>query len=123
MGGDQGGTRAKVDKSAARWLQSTIDLLAGAYGWSKAEILELFPAEVSILVDIIRKRQAEENDAELFRLVVASRAPYTKDTGVELLNEIRARHAVVDHGDNVTAESIRKDLDRVRRRFAGKGVK
>ncbi len=91
-----------------------IDALAGAYGWTKDAIFEMFPAEVEILVRRIRARKEQEDDKIFLMMIQAALAPHTKDGGQQLIKTIMAKHKKLDV-KGVTAETIASEMAIARR--------
>lgn len=125
MGGDTSGaaTRktarsSKYEERVRDWLQWVIDLLASEYGWSKDHIFSLYPAEVEILEKKIEQRREKDADAQMVRLLIAARAPMTKDAGTSMLKQLIAKHKEPDMGDGVTSATRKRDLARARKFIA-----
>lgn len=64
------------------------------------------------------QRKDKEEDYELMRMLIAARAPMTKDGGTSLLKTLQTKHKDIDMGDGVTPESRRRDLERARQFLA-----
>lgn len=91
--------------------------MGSEYGWNKDDIFALYPAEIHILERKIEQRKARDDDYELLRLLIAARAPLTKDVGTALMKQIQARWQEIDMGEGVTPESRKRDLARFRKKL------
>lgn len=69
----------------------------------------MYPKEVEILIERIRARREQEEDAEYLRMITAASAPHSKDGGKAIINQIMAKYKSIAMED-VTAESIRQEL-------------
>lgn len=114
MGGDKNNHAVHAKKASKddvnEWLQIVIDALGNAYGWTKDAIFMLYPAEVEILMRRINKRKEVEDDAEFLRMVYAALAPHMEDRGKSLINTVSAKHKTITDNDDVTPESIAREM-------------
>lgn len=115
MGGDKHGTSTgstgKDEKGVARWLQAVIDTLAAEYGWTKNDILDMYPRELEILVELARKRREQESDMQQYQMAIAACVPHMKDGGKQFLRDLVSKYKRYDDGSDVTPESIARDND------------
>lgn len=103
------------EESVANWLQTVIDTLAFEYGWSKAEIFDMFPREIEILVEEARKRQARESDMRQYQLAIAACVPHMKDGGKQFIRDLINKYRRFDDGSEVTKEQIDRDTEIAKR--------
>lgn len=116
MGGDSAtGGKRQSGKKIKNWLHWHIDLLAHEYGWQKSQIFDLYPREVEHLEAEIERRKDEESDADLMRQIMAARVPMSKDGGEQLISVLKAKHGLHMAVDDVTHESIARDMKMARR--------
>ena len=72
--------------------------------------MELYPAEIDIYKRQIVKRDEARQDGDFLRMLIAARAPHTKDHGDKLLKDILAKYKTLDEQDDVTPESRKREL-------------
>ena len=100
-------TSAKDRKeSVDDWLQEVIDVLAYEYGWSKAEIFDMYPMEIEILMRKASKRREADDDMRQYKAAIAACVPHMKDGGKEYLNSLVNKYKRFDDGSTITKEDI-----------------
>jgi len=89
-----------------------MDNLGSEYGWSKEQILNLYPREMEILNDWIARRREITEDRRMLQLIHAARVPMMKDGGASIINSINLKHEVQDQKyKDVTPETIAKEME------------